>query len=54
VGDGTTEIQTETMDISDYLMKSGQTAGHRELWRILKTLFNETGDADEQIELTHQ
>jgi hypothetical protein len=50
VGDGTTEIQTETMDISDYLMQSGQTAGHRELWRILKTLFKETGDADELID----
>ena len=51
VGEGTTEIQTEMMDISDYLKQSGQTAGHRELWRILRTLFNETGDdADEPID----
>ena len=39
VGDGTTEIQTTTMDICDYLKQGGQTAGHRELWRLLRTLF---------------
>jgi hypothetical protein len=51
VGEGTTEIRTETMDISVYLKQGGQTAGHRELWRILRTLFNETGDdADEPID----
>jgi hypothetical protein len=48
-GDGTTEIQTETMDISDYLKQGGQTAGHRQLWLILQ-LFKETGDADELID----
>jgi hypothetical protein len=50
VGDGTTEIQTATMDIADYLKQGGQTAGHRELWRLLRTLFKETDDADELID----
>jgi hypothetical protein len=46
---GTMEIQTVTMDIADYLKQGGQTAGHRELWRLLRTLFKETGDTDEPI-----
>jgi hypothetical protein len=47
---GTIEIQTATMDIADYLKQGGQTAGHRELWRLLRTLFKETGDTDELID----
>jgi hypothetical protein len=48
---GTIEFRTEKMDIADYLLCGGQTAGHRELWRLLRTLFNETGDrADTMIE----
>ena len=47
---GTIEMQTATMDIADYLKKGGQTAGHRELWRRLRTLFKETGDTDELID----
>ena len=47
--DGTLEIQTATMDISDYLKQGGQTAGHRELWRLLRTLFKAT-DSDELID----
>src|ERR1700751_1067723 len=43
---GTIEIQTATMDIADYLKQGGQTAGHRELWRLLRALFKETGDTD--------
>ena len=39
--DGTIEMQTVTMDIADYLKQGGQTAGHRELWRLLRTLFKE-------------
>jgi hypothetical protein len=31
-----------TMDIADYLQQGGQTAGHRELWRLLRTIFKET------------
>jgi hypothetical protein len=46
---GTIETQTATMDIADYLKQGGQTAGHRELWRLLRTLFKETGDTDELI-----
>jgi hypothetical protein len=46
---GTIETHTATMDIADYLKQGGQTAGHRELWRLLRTLFKETGDADELI-----
>ena len=38
---GTIEMQTATMDIADYLKQGGQTAGHRELWRLLRTLFEE-------------
>jgi hypothetical protein len=47
---GTIEIQTATMDIADYLKQGGQTAGHRELWRLLRTLFKVTGDTDELID----
>lgn len=48
--DGSFEIQTATMDIANYFQQGGQTAGHRELWRLLRTLFKETGDADELID----
>jgi hypothetical protein len=44
---GTVEYHTDTMDISDYLKQGGQTAGHRELWRLLRTIFDERADADE-------
>ena len=40
--DGTIEMQTVTMDIADYLKQGGQTAGHRELWRLLRTLFEDS------------
>jgi hypothetical protein len=43
---GTVEYQTDTMDISDYLKQGGQTAGHRELWRLLRTIFDERADPD--------
>ena len=43
---GTVEFQAATMDIADYLTQGGQTAGHRELWRLLKALFNEDRDGD--------
>ena len=42
---GTVEYQTSTMDIADYLMQGGQTAGHRELWRLLRVLFNEDSNS---------
>ena len=44
---GTVEYQTTTMDIADYLTQGGQTAGHRELWRLLRSLFNENSDSAE-------
>jgi hypothetical protein len=34
----------------DYLKQGGQTAGHRELWRLLRRLFNDTDDTDELID----
>jgi hypothetical protein len=27
------------MDVATYLNQGGQTAGHRELWRLLKAMF---------------
>ena len=47
---GTIDLQTATMDIADYLKQGGQTAGHRELWRLLRTLFKQDNDADQVIE----
>ena len=44
---GTFDYQTTTMDIADYLKQGGQTAGHRELWRLLRILFRETSDTEE-------
>ena len=44
---GAVEYQTDTLDISDYLKQGGQTAGHRELWRLLRTIFDERADPDE-------
>src|SRR5690242_18323789 len=45
--DGSVEIRTVTMDIADYLRQGGQTAGHRELWRLLRTLFREDDNSEE-------
>lgn len=47
---GTIEMQTATMDIADYLKQGGQTSGHRQLWRLLRTLFKETSDTDHLID----
>jgi hypothetical protein len=44
---GTVDYQVTTMDIADYLNQGGQTAGHRELWRLLRTLFGENSDNTE-------
>ena len=46
---GTVDFQTATMDIADYLKQGGQTSGHRELWRLLRSLFKEDGNSDEAI-----
>lgn len=44
---GTVGHQIVTMDIADYLKQTGQTAGHRELRRLLRALFKEDGDGTE-------
>ena len=38
---GTVDFQTATMDIADYFTQGAQTAVHRELWRLLRTLFDD-------------
>src|SRR5882724_2485110 len=38
---GTVDCQILTTDISDDLKQGGHTAGHRELRRLLKTLFKQ-------------
>ena len=46
---GAFECQTAMMDIADYLKQGGQTAGHRELWRLLRTIFKQDSDPDQAI-----
>ena len=43
---GAVEYRTETMDIAGYLTQGGQTPGHRELWRLLRTLFKEDSNLE--------
>ena len=47
---GIANHQTATMDIADYLKQGGQTAGHRELWRLLRALFNENSESAERTD----
>jgi hypothetical protein len=44
---GTVDYQIVTIDIADYLKQTGQTAGRRELRRLLRTLFKENSDGTE-------
>jgi hypothetical protein len=44
---GTVDYQIMKMDIADYLKQAGNTAGHRELRRLLRTLFKEDSDGAE-------
>jgi hypothetical protein len=44
---GTIDIQSATMDVADYFKQGGQTAGHRELWRLLRTIFKEDDNSEE-------
>jgi hypothetical protein len=46
---GTVDYQTATMDIADYFKQRGHTSGHRELWRLLRTLFKQDSDPDQAI-----
>ena len=48
----TVDDQVATMDIADYLKQGGQTSGHRELWRLLETLFTENDDNPESTDET--
>lgn len=43
---GIADIQASRMDVADYLKCRGQTAGHRELWRLLRTLFADEREAE--------
>jgi hypothetical protein len=45
--DGTAEHRAETMDIAEYLSQGGQTAGHRQLWRLLRAMFEDGADVSE-------
>jgi len=45
--EGLADTETATMDITNYLNQVRQTAGHRELWRLLSTLFDENRDSPE-------
>ena len=44
-GPDVAEDGTAQLDIAEYLNQGGQTAGHRELWRLLKALFEEQTEA---------
>jgi hypothetical protein len=49
---GTVDCQMATMDLADYLKHGRQTSGHRELWRLLETLFAENDDRTEYTDDT--
>jgi hypothetical protein len=49
---GSVDDQTATMDIAAYLGQGGQTAGHRELWRLLRALFSENSEGAEYTDET--
>ena len=44
---GATDYRTDVMDIAAYLTQGGQTAGHRELWRLLRGIFKEQFEPEE-------
>jgi hypothetical protein len=44
---GAVDYRTEVMDIPAYLTQGGQTAGHRELWRLLRGIFKEQFESEE-------
>ena len=46
------DCQITTLDIADYLKQGGQTAARSELWRLLRTLFEENSDSTESIDET--
>ena len=40
-GTGHSDHGKEHIEIPEYLLQAGQTAGHRELWRLIQLLFRE-------------
>ena len=40
-GAGRSDSGKEQIEISEYLTQAGQPTGHRELWRLIQTLFRE-------------
>lgn len=44
-GGGAAESGVVQMDIEDYLTQGGQTAGHKELWRLLRGIFEDGSSA---------
>jgi hypothetical protein len=40
-GAGRSDHGKEQIEIPEYLTQAGQTAGHRELWQLIQTLFRE-------------
>ncbi|MFG3593654.1 hypothetical protein [Bradyrhizobium sp. RDI18] len=44
---GVADYRTDVMDIAEYLTQGGQTAGHRELWRLLRAMFKEQFEPEE-------
>ncbi|MBA9071030.1 hypothetical protein FHR71_004807 [Methylobacterium sp. RAS18] len=40
-GAGRSNQGKEQLEIPEYLLQAGQTTGHRELWRLIRTLFAE-------------
>ena len=44
---GAADYRTDVMDIAEYLSQGGQTAGHRELWRLLRAIFKEQFEPEE-------
>jgi hypothetical protein len=44
---GAADYRTDVMDIAEYLTQGGQTAGHRDLWRLLRTIFKDQVDPEE-------
>ena len=46
-GPDVAESGTAQLDIAEYLNQGGQTAGHRELWRLLKALFEEQTESSQ-------
>lgn len=49
---GAADYRTDVMDIAEYLTQGGQTAGHRELWRLLRTIFKEQFASEEYDRVT--